>query len=70
MLKASAVLAAGTVFPEPLKAAAPEPTMVSPAIIEAAGKEGMVAFYTAMEIPVAENLGKASRPSIPELPST
>jgi iron(III) transport system substrate-binding protein len=67
MLKASAVLAAGTVFPEPLKAAAPEPTMVSPAIIEAAGKEGMVAFYTAMEIPVAENLGKAFEAKYPRI---
>ena len=54
-----------TVFPEPLKAAAPEPTAVSPAMIEAARKEGMVAFYTAMEIPVAENLGKAFEAKYP-----
>jgi iron(III) transport system substrate-binding protein len=59
VLKASTLLAAGAVFPEPLKAAPPEPTLVSPAMIQAAQKEGMVAFYTAMEIPAAENLSKA-----------
>jgi TAT (twin-arginine translocation) pathway signal sequence len=46
VLKASAVVAAGAVFPEPLKAAAAEPTPISPAMIQAARKEGMVAFYT------------------------
>jgi len=59
VLGASAVLAAGAIFAEPLKAAPPEPTVVSPALINAAQKEGVVEFYTAMEIPVAENLGKA-----------
>jgi iron(III) transport system substrate-binding protein len=58
MLKASTVLAAGAVFPDPLKGAAPEPTPVSPAMIQAALKEGTVAFYTAMAIPAAETLGK------------
>jgi iron(III) transport system substrate-binding protein len=58
VLKASTALAVGSVFPEPLKAATPEPIPVSPAMIQAARKEGMVAFYTAMAIPVAENLGK------------
>ena len=59
VLKAATALAAGAVFPEPLKAAAPEPTVVSPALIAAARKEGALAFYTAMDIPVAESLGKA-----------
>jgi iron(III) transport system substrate-binding protein len=58
MLKASAVLAAGTVFAEPLTAAAPEPIPVSPTMIEVARKEGTLAFYTGMEIPVAERLIK------------
>src|SRR5580704_206738 len=65
LLKASVVLATGTVFPEVLKAAAPEPTPVSPALIEAARKEGTVAFYTAMEIPVAESLAKAFEAKYP-----
>src|SRR5271165_1559729 len=59
LLKASVALAAGAVFPEVLKAAAPEPTPVGPTLIQAARKEGTVAFYTAMEIPVAESLAKA-----------
>jgi len=58
MLRASTVLAA-SVFAEPLAAAAPEPTPLSPALIQAARKEGTLAFYTAMDIPVAEELTKA-----------
>src|SRR2546421_2647572 len=58
MLKTSAVAAVGTIFPAPLKAAAPEATAVNADLIAAARKEGMVAFYTAMEIPVAESLAK------------
>jgi iron(III) transport system substrate-binding protein len=59
MLKASTVLAAGTVLPEPLLAATAESTAISPAMIAAAKKEAMVTFYTAMEILVAEKLGRA-----------
>jgi iron(III) transport system substrate-binding protein len=65
MLKASTVLAAGTVFAEPLTAAAPEPTPLSQAMIQAARKEGTLAFYTAMEIPVAERLSKAFEAKYP-----
>src|SRR5262249_565682 len=54
-----------TVFPEPLKDAAPEPTPVSPTMIQAARKEGMVAFYTAMAIPAAETLGKTFEAKYP-----
>jgi iron(III) transport system substrate-binding protein len=65
VLRASTLLAAGAVFPEPLSAAAPEPTAVSPAMIQAARKEGTVAFYTAMEIPVAEKLGRTFEAKYP-----
>ncbi len=58
VLKAATALAGGAVFPQPLKATAPEPSVVSPALVAAARKEGTVAFYTAMDIPVAEQLGK------------
>src|SRR5882757_5723645 len=58
VLKASTGLAASTVFAEPLKAAAPEPSAVTPALIVAARKEGKVAFYTALELPTAERFGK------------
>src|SRR4051794_12252419 len=64
MIKASTMLAAGGAFPEPLSAA-PEPTAVSPALIDAARKEATVAFYTAMEIPVAEKLGRAFEAKYP-----
>ena len=48
LLRASTALAAGAVFAEPLAAAAPEPTPLSAAMIQAAHKEGTLAFYTAM----------------------
>ena len=65
MLKASTVLVAGAVFPEPLKSAAPEPTPIIPAMIQAARKEGAVTFYTGMQIPVAETIGKAFEAKYP-----
>jgi iron(III) transport system substrate-binding protein len=58
VLKASTAVAAG-VFASPLKAAAPEPSAITPALIEAAKKEGKLAFYTAMDLPVAEKFAKA-----------
>jgi iron(III) transport system substrate-binding protein len=59
MLRSSAVLAAGAVCAEPLSAAAPEATPLTPAMIQAAHREGTLAFYTAMEIPLAQRLSKA-----------
>ena len=40
-------------------AAAPPAEAVTPALIEAAKKEGKLAFYTAMDLPVAERFAKA-----------
>jgi len=57
VLKSSAALAA-TTFATPLRAAAPEPSAIKPALIDAARKEGKLAFYTAMDLPVAEKLAK------------
>ena len=59
------MLAAGAVFAQPLAAAAPEPTPLSPALVQAARKEGTLAFYTAMDIPVAEGLSKAFEAKYP-----
>ena len=59
ILKATTVLTIGSVFPEPLNAATPAPSAVTPTLIEAARKEGKVSFYTAMDLLVAERLGKA-----------
>jgi iron(III) transport system substrate-binding protein len=58
VIEAAAGLASSAVFAQPLKAAAPEPSAVTPALIAAARKEGKVAFYTALELPTAERFGK------------
>ena len=62
-LKTSA--AAACVFAQPARAAAPAPTPITPALIEAARREGKVAFYTAMDIAVAEKFGKAFEQKYP-----
>jgi hypothetical protein len=67
VLGASTVLAVGAVFPERLKSGVPEATAVNPAMIQAARKEGMIAFYTAMEIPIAEDLGKMFEAKYPSI---
>jgi iron(III) transport system substrate-binding protein len=64
VLKASTAVA-GVLFAEPLKAATPPPSEVTPALIEAAGKEGKVSFYSALELNVAERLGKAFEAKYP-----
>jgi iron(III) transport system substrate-binding protein len=58
VLRVSTASAAGLLFAEPLRAAAPPAEAVTPALIEAARKEGQVSFYTALELNVAERLGK------------
>jgi iron(III) transport system substrate-binding protein len=57
VLSASAGSAAGLLFAQPLKAATPV-TAVTPELIEAARKEGKVSYYAAIELNVAERLGK------------
>jgi len=57
LLKASASVATA-LFAEPVRAAAPPPTQVTPGLIEAARGEGKVAYYSALELNVAERLGK------------
>ncbi|HWL18065.1 MAG TPA: extracellular solute-binding protein [Bradyrhizobium sp.] len=59
VLKMSTALAAGTLFAEPARAAAPPPATVTPELIEAARKEGKLSYYSALELNVAERLGKA-----------
>jgi iron(III) transport system substrate-binding protein len=65
VLRASAATIAGTVFAEPLRAAAPPPATVTPALIEAARREGKVSFYSALELNVAEHLGKTFEAKYP-----
>ena len=65
LLKASTAFATGALFAEPLRAAAPPPTSVTPELIEAARKEGKVSYYSALELNVAERLGKAFEAKYP-----
>src|SRR5262249_56864396 len=65
VLKASTGLAAATLFAQPLRAAAPAPSEVTPSLIAAARKEGRIAFYTALELPTAERLGQAFQATHP-----
>jgi iron(III) transport system substrate-binding protein len=64
IIKGSAALGL-TLFASPLKAAPPEPTAITPAIIEAANKEGKVILYSSMDLPVGEKLGKAFEAKYP-----
>ena len=67
VLKGSAALAAAApaAFATRVLAQAPEPAPITPALIEAARKEGKLAFYTAMDIPVAERFAKAFEARFP-----
>jgi iron(III) transport system substrate-binding protein len=58
VLAASAGAVAGTLCAEPSRAVAPPPATVTPALIDAARKEGKVSYYAAIELNVAERLGK------------
>ena len=65
VLKASALSTTGLMFAEPIRAAAPPPTEVTPALIEAARKEGKVSFYSALELTTAERLARTFEAKYP-----
>jgi iron(III) transport system substrate-binding protein len=65
LLKAGVALSATTVFAQPLRAAAPPPSAVTPALIEAAKKEGKASFYTALELSTSEKLARAFEAKYP-----
>jgi iron(III) transport system substrate-binding protein len=65
VLKTSTALGTAALFAEPARAAAPPPTSVTPQLIEAARKEGKVSYYSALELNVAERLGKAFEAKYP-----
>jgi iron(III) transport system substrate-binding protein len=65
VLKTSGGLAAAALFAAPVKAAAPPPSVVTPELIEAAKKEGKISYYSALELNVAERLGKAFEAKYP-----
>src|SRR5947199_2175577 len=59
LLAGTGALLAGAAFSTRVVAAAPPPETVTPALIEAAKKEGQVSYYTSTDLPVAEKLAKA-----------
>jgi iron(III) transport system substrate-binding protein len=64
LLEASGAMAISA-FASPIRAAAPEPTAVTPALIEAARKEGKVIYYTPIDLPVSERMAKAFEAKYP-----
>src|SRR5436305_2070976 len=64
LLKGSAALGL-TAISASVTAAAPEPTAITPALVDAAKKEGKIVFYSSMDLPVGEKLGKAFEAAYP-----
>jgi len=64
VLKGSAALAASA-FATRVVAQAPAAEAVTPALIEAAKKEGKVVWYTSVDLPLAERVGKAFEAKYP-----
>jgi len=67
VLKASGALAA-TVYAAPLRAAAPPAEHITPALIEAAKKEGKVVWYTSIDLAAAERIAKSFEAKFPGIP--
>jgi iron(III) transport system substrate-binding protein len=65
VLKGSGALLAGAAFSTRVVAAAPAAEPVTPALIEAATKEGQVLYYTSTDLSVAEKLAKAFEAKYP-----
>src|SRR4051812_3759852 len=59
VLQGSSALAASSLWNTRVLSAAPPATAVTPALIEAARKEGNVVFYTSIDLPVSERVAKA-----------
>jgi iron(III) transport system substrate-binding protein len=59
VIKGSAAAAGSAIVAPRLMAAAPETSTVTPALLEAARKEGKVAFYTAIDLQTSEKIAKA-----------
>ena len=70
LLKAAALLPSLLPFGARVVSAAPAPEAVTPALVEAARKEGKVSYYTAMDLSVAEPLAKAFEAKYPGIKVT
>src|SRR5688572_9772868 len=65
VLQGTTALAASTMFASPIRAQAPAAAAVDQKLIDAAKKEGKVVWYTAVDLPVAERVGKAFEAKYP-----
>jgi iron(III) transport system substrate-binding protein len=65
VLVGSSALAVGATFSTRVLSAAPPATAVTPALIEAAKKEGKVVWYTSVDLPLAEKVAKAFEAKYP-----
>jgi iron(III) transport system substrate-binding protein len=59
LLKTSAAGIGSAIFARPLSAALPEAEAPTPALIDAARKEGKLAFYSALELNISEKLARS-----------
>jgi len=64
-LTGAGALLAGAAFSTRVLASAPPPEPVTPALIDAAKKEGQVNYYTSTDLPVAEKVAKAFEAKYP-----
>ena len=64
VLKGSAAITAAA-YASPLRAAPPPAEAITPALVEAAKKEGKLAFYTAMDLAFAQRLAKIFEEKFP-----
>jgi iron(III) transport system substrate-binding protein len=65
VLAGSSALAVGATFSTRVLSAAPPATAITPALIEAAKKEGKVVWYTSVDLPLAEKVAKAFEAKFP-----
>src|SRR6516165_3003421 len=65
VLTGGGALLAGAAFSTSVLASAPPPEPVTPALIDAAKKEGQVNYYTSTDLPVAEKVAKAFEAKYP-----
>jgi iron(III) transport system substrate-binding protein len=65
VLTRTSALVAGAAFSTRVLSAAPPASSVTPALIEAATKEGKVIFYTSIDLPLAEKIAKAFEAKYP-----
>jgi iron(III) transport system substrate-binding protein len=67
ILRGSATLAVGSMFASAARAEAPPPVAITPGLIKAARQEAKVVFYSSMDLPVGEKLGKAFEAQYPDI---